>query len=369
MPAIARLLPAGFVLKPTIWSLILGTAGGAVFAWFQLPLAWMIGAMVANIAVSFAGVPVAIPPALRTAMIMVLGILLGSAFTPALLDRLGLWTVTLAGLLAYSLAVTGIGLVYLRLVSRRDAATSFFTAAPGGLNEMVIVGTQMGGDERFISAIHGMRVMLVVIAIPFWFQLFENYSPSARGGLGPSLFALELSDLLLLGSCVLGAAIAKPLRLPAAALTGPMIVSAAIHLAGLTTTSPPGIFVGAAQVVVGAALGSRFTGISFGELGRIASVGVGLTAIMVGVSVAFALVLHRVTGFPVATLVLAYVPGGLAEMSLVALALGLDAPFVATHHIVRVLLIVVLWPVMYAMFHKLLVSRRGKASLERPGED
>jgi membrane AbrB-like protein len=270
---------------------------------------------------------------------------------------------------AYSLATTGLGLTYLRLVSGRDAATSFFTAAPGGLNEMVTVGSQMGGDERFISVVHGMRIIVVVIAVPFWFRLFENYSPAARGGLGPALTAFQPADFLLLAFCLLGAAVASLLRLPAAALTGPMIVSAAIHLAGLTSSSPPGILVGSAQVVVGAALGSRFTGVSLPELGRIALVAVGLTAIMVGMSVVFAFALHSVTGLPLPALILAYIPGGLAEMSLVALALGLDAPFVATHHIARVLLIILLWPLMYALFRKLLLAHRSRRPAAQQGED
>ena len=369
MTSLPRFRIGGLSLGPVLSSLALGAIGGAIFAHFNLPLAWMIGAMVANIAASFAGVAVRVPARLRTAMMMVLGILLGSSFTPALLNQIGLWTVTLAGLLAYSLATTGLGVAYLRLVSRRDAATCFFTAAPGGLNEMVTVGSQMGGDERFISVVHGMRIMVVVIAVPFWFRLFEQYSPAARGGLGPALTSFQPIDLLLLGSCLLGAVVAHFLRLPAAALTGPMILSAAIHLTGLTSTSPPGILVGVAQIVVGASLGSRFAGVSFRELGRIAVVAVGLTAIMVGMSVLFALALNRITGLPLPALVLAYIPGGLAEMSLVALALGLDAPFVATHHIARVLLIILLWPLMYAVFRKLALRHRSADGLAQAGED
>jgi uncharacterized membrane protein AbrB (regulator of aidB expression) len=41
------------------------------------------------------------------------------------------------------------------------------------------------------------------------------------------------------------------------------------------------------------------------------------------------------------SLTLAYSPGGLAEMSLVALSLGIDVAFVAAHHIVRVIFVMV----------------------------
>ncbi|HEX2509089.1 MAG TPA: AbrB family transcriptional regulator [Microvirga sp.] len=38
-------------------------------------------------------------------------------------------------------------------------------------------------------------------------------------------------------------------------------------------------------------------------------------------------------------LLLAYSPGGLAEMSLVALSLGIEVAFVAAHHIIRVVFV------------------------------
>jgi uncharacterized membrane protein AbrB (regulator of aidB expression) len=40
-------------------------------------------------------------------------------------------------------------------------------------------------------------------------------------------------------------------------------------------------------------------------------------------------------------LILAFSPGGLAEMSLIALFLGADPTFVAAHHLLRVTLIII----------------------------
>jgi len=47
--------------------------------------------------------------------------------------------------------------------------------------------------------------------------------------------------------------------------------------------------------------------------------------------------------------VLAYAPGGLAEMSLIALALHADVAFVSSHHVVRILLIVTLAPLTFRL--------------------
>jgi uncharacterized membrane protein AbrB (regulator of aidB expression) len=44
---------------------------------------------------------------------------------------------------------------------------------------------------------------------------------------------------------------------------------------------------------------------------------------------------------------LAFAPGGLAEMSLIAFALAIDAAFVAAHHVLRIAMIVVAAPLIF----------------------
>lgn len=347
----------GGALPPAVLALALGTAGGALLAWMRLPLAWMIGAMLANAGAAAAGTRVAVPPGLRAAMVMCLGIMLGSAFTPAILGQFGRWQVSLSGLAAYIAVCCLAGTAWLRLAARYDRVTAYFTAMPGGLNEMVLVGGAMGGDERTIALSHSARVMLVVMTVPVfvpvWVQLTGAYGPAARGPLGPGFAALGLTDGLVLAACAIGAPVARRLRSPAAWLVGPMVLSAAVHLAGLTAAEPPGLLIAAAQVVVGAAVGSRFGGLGPRRMGRIVLVAAGLTALLLAVTVGFALALHAATGLPVPALILAYAPGGLAEMSLVALALGVDPAFVSTHHIVRIVLIVILAPAAFTLLRRI----------------
>jgi uncharacterized DUF497 family protein len=60
--------------------------------------------------------------------------------------------------------------------------------------------------------------------------------------------------------------------------------------------------------------------------------------------------LGLLAGIPVSTVVLGFAPGGLAEMSLVAIALGADAAFVATHHLVRIVLVVICAAPLFRIF-------------------
>jgi hypothetical protein len=159
---------------------------------------------------------------------------------------------------------------------------------------------------------------------------------------------LAPGDLALLALCgVAGFFGARALRIPAAPVVGPMILSAIIHLAGWTSAPPPAVLVAAAQVVVGAAIGCRFAGVGLGFILRIVTAAAGVTLVLMAVTLLVAWLIHLATGLPAEALVLAFAPGGLAEMSLIALALSMDAAFVATHHIVRIFLIVVLAPLAF----------------------
>ena len=354
-------------LHKILLALAIGTAGGFAAYELSVPLAWMLGAMSATTAAAMLGLPVALPVAFRMAMMAVLGVMLGSGFAPEILDRIGDWTISLAGLAVYTLAVTGLVTVFLRRVCGYDPITAYFSAAPGGLSEMVLVGSQNGGDERIISLTHTSRILLVVLALPFLMQLIFGYTPGPRPAGGIPLADSNAFDLLVLTFCgVAGYVLAKLARLPAAAVLGPMLFSAAFHMSGLTEAKPPTELVAAAQVVVGTTIGCRFAGVKMALFVKTILASVGSTVILVLSGLLFAVLLHPMTGLPTIGLFLAFAPGGVAEMSLIALALSIDAALVATHHIVRIFFIVVCTPLVFRLLPARIVGRR---QLPAPGED
>ncbi|MHA1599198.1 MAG: AbrB family transcriptional regulator, partial [Alphaproteobacteria bacterium] len=194
------------------------------------------------------------------------------------------------------------------------------------------------------------------MTLPFAFQLLIGYEPGARPPIGLPLFSLLPGDLAILSVCgAAGYVLARKLRIPAAALVGPMLFSAGVHLAGWTTAKPPVELVSAAQVIVGTAIGCRFAGVRAMLIIRAMVAAAGGTAVLLVTAVAFAFAVGQMTGLSMQPLVLAYAPGGLTEMSLIAIAIGADSAFVATHHIVRVFLIVVAAPLLFRIAEK---SRR-----------
>ena len=325
-------------------ALILGSAGGWLAALVSLPLPWMIGSMLATTLASMAGAPIAMAAGLRTVMVMVLGVMLGSGFTPEILAVLGEWSISLAAMGLYILLGTAACYYFFQRLCGYDRVTAYFAATPGGLNEMVLMGTAYGGDGRLISLVHSARILVVVLTIPFAFRWFLDISPTGGVGVpGPTLAEAEVLDLFVLGATgVVGWLAGKAIRMPAAAIVGPMLASAAVHLAGVTSAAPPAEIVAAAQVGVGAAIGARFANTSVSFILKALRDSLGATLILVVITLLFAGVLDLWLGIGFGPLVLAYAPGGLAEMSLIAIALGSDAALVATHHIVRIIMIVVL---------------------------
>ncbi len=334
-------------------ALVVGGLGGWAAAAVGLPLPWMIGAMMATTVAAVAGAPIAMAQPLRTAMVAVLGVMLGSGFTPEILARLDEWAISLTSLIGYIALAGGAGLLFYRRVCGYDPITAYFSAMPGGLSEMVLVGGELGGDARRISLAHASRLLLVVLLIPFAFRWLEGLDPGSRPPAGLPIASIPLADLTILTlSGLLGFLLARAARVPAAAVVGPMLASAAVHLLGWTKAAPPIELVSAAQVAVGAAIGARFAGTDLRLVLQSLLHSLGATAILVTVTLLFAGGLGVALELDSRALVLAFAPGGLAEMSLIAIALGADAAFVATHHIVRIVLIVVMAPAAFRLMRR-----------------
>jgi len=335
-----------------------GAIGGAAADWLGMPLAWMVGAMLACTAAAVLslrrpGLAVAVPLPLRRTMIAVLGVMLGAGFTPEILVRVVDWWSTVAGLVLYVLVSSAAAVLYCQRIGRLGQTTGFFSAMPGGLGEMMLLLDAYGGNPRVLAIMHGVRIMLLVITLPWILQVIEGPVLQDQGPATAKDHGLPgLSDFAIMAACAgVGWFVAARLRIPAATLVGPLLLSAAVHLTGLTAASVPQELVAAAQVVVGASIGCRFAGSEWPLLRRAFILSLGLIALLLVLCIAGAWLLHLATGVPLANCVLAFAPGGLAEMTLIALAMDIDPAFIATHHIIRIMLLVLFAPIAYRLLY------------------
>lgn len=297
--------------------------------------------MAACAAASIARLPIEASSATRRPMAAVIGVVLGSSFGPHLFVQARDWIVPLAALPFFLATAALLCVSYFRKVARFDPATAYFAGMPGGIAEMVVMGAERGADERAIGLIHGARIFLVVFILPFLIRL--DHAPVAATTV--SAVTGDVADWSLLGwaaGCVIvGLAIGRLLRLPAWHLVGPMAVSAAVHMSGIADFRIPGWALAAAQVGLGATIGCRFVGLRLPVLLRTLLLAAGSTAILLAVTFGWAFAVAALSGVDPALLVLAYSPGGLAEMSMVALSLALEPGFVIIHHLTRVILVLI----------------------------
>jgi membrane AbrB-like protein len=330
-----------------IAALGVGAGGGALFWAIGAPLPWVLGSMAACAAASIAGLPVAASSATRRPMAAVIGVVLGSSFGPDLLAQAREWIVPLALLPVFLASAALVCVTYFRRVAKFDPATAYFAGMPGGIAEMVVMGSERGADERTIGLIHAARIFLVVFTLPFLIRLVaapvEVRRVIAVGGDTASWPLLGWA----LGCVVTGLVLGRALRLPAWHLVGPLAVSAIVHMTGVADFRIPGWALGAAQVGLGATIGCRFAGLTLRALFRTLLLAAGSTILLLVLTIVWAIGIAAVTDIDPVLLVLAYSPGGLAEMSMVALSLSLEPAFVIVHHLTRVVLVLIGAPLAF----------------------
>ena len=332
----------------------IGIAGGGAASLIGTPLPWMLGPMVATAIFAIAGAPVVGPVRLRPYLIPILGVLLGSGVTPETVGLLGRWAATLIVLPLFLAVAAAISFAVYRKLGGYDRTTAFYAAMPGGLNEMLLLGAEAGGDERRIAMAHASRVMMVIIFVALFFGLFLGVtSNNQNADSWTALNEITLRDYIILGLCaLLGSFLGKRLGLPAAPILGPMILSAATHVTGFVTAAPPTSLVIAAQVTIGTIIGCRFFGATMQELRRDLGLSLAATFLMLIAAVGFAEVIYLLSGIPLTQGFLAFSPGGLAEMSLLALAMDQDATYVSSIHIIRITLVIAVAPFLFRAFDK-----------------
>lgn len=326
-------------------TLLIGAAGGFLANLLHLPLALLLGSLVTTGVIAALGwrpfgKSVLLPPRLRLAFVPVIGVSIGGAFTPAVLASAAAWWPSLLALFLFLPLGHAIGYGIYRL-GGLPKVESFFGAIPGGLIETVQLGEEAGGDPRLLTVLQFLRLIFTIIFVPVIFTVLTGAAVGSASGatLPAASIPLTLPEIaLLLAAGALGFATARALHFPAAIMTGPILFSAVAHATGLVHGVPPAWLVGVTQVVVGCGLGARFVNAERRMLVRAFALAAVNSVAALLLAFGFALALSPLVGEPAPAVFLAFAPGGLAEMSLVALSLQMSVVFVTLHHIARIVL-------------------------------
>ncbi|MEM9138742.1 MAG: AbrB family transcriptional regulator, partial [Pseudomonadota bacterium] len=343
-----RLTPE--MLKRLGLGLAIGLAGALIADAAHVPLAWMLGPLFLCMGASVAGLPAEVPLWMRANFMVLIGLFLGESFEGMSLDDLVRWPISMAGSVLYMPVATGLAYLYYRRLVREAPMTALCSSIPGGVTAVVLVSGALGADERHVALAQSLRVAFVVCLAPLIAFGALGYR-DASGAAFAAQELISLSDLaVLLGTSAALFLAVRRTNLPVLTMLCPLVASAVLRLAGLIEGVLPHWLVEIGLLVLGASIGGRFAGVALGRLLRFGLLTFWGTAILMLVAALFAWGVAAITGLPLIALLLAYAPGGVAEMSLIAFAIDADPGFVALHHVVRIVFVMIMVPLMAVWF-------------------
>ena len=330
-------------------TLALGAAGGWLFSKLGLPLPWLTRPIAVTAVLAIAGLRVSIPAWIRPVIFLMLGVTIGSRVDEEMVANLARWPASL-GLLVLYLPVAIVTMYgYFRLVARAEPNTALVSSTPGSMAYVLAYAAESGADMRKVIVTQSVRLGILAMLLPV---AVTQVAPLPEPAILPP--SSPFDQIWLFAAAAIGAALAAwKIRVPAAPMLGALTVTATLHATRLNEAVPPHFAIVAAQVTLGSMIGGRLDGANRRELARVSLVGLGAVVVGIALSGLFALIVDLLLGVGFAQALLAFAPGAIEAMALMAITLHLDPAYVGAHHILRVMLM----PLMISLTAKWLIPK------------
>ena len=330
-----------------LFALLIGVIGAIIFIYLNLPLPWLLGAIFASsIAMRFENLPIQSPKLFSTPARVLIGLTIGSAFTPEILQYIDVYLYSLLLVIPYTIITIIAGMYYFYRFQGFDKKTAYLSSMPGGVIEMVIIGEEIKANISKITLVQSSRLFYIVVTLPFVIQYIFHVDISGNKLITIPIVNINLQEFLfLLVAGFIGGMIAKKVKLSAAYLIGPMIVSIALHSTGYITTTVPDEFLKFVQVVFGTIIGFTFRGVKVRTILLTLRATFGHFIILSIISIVFITIAYYSFDFPIISTLLAFSPGGQAELNLIAILVVANVPYITLHHIVRLFIVMNIAPI------------------------
>ncbi|MET1115005.1 MAG: AbrB family transcriptional regulator [Comamonas sp.] len=333
-------------------------AAAELFRWWNMPLPWMLGPLIATSLWSIGGAQTASWGVARNTAQWTIGAALGLYFTPAVTALVGsMWWVIVLGI-AWALLLGWLFGLWLYRVHaprmpgvpvHRIRATCYFAGAIGAASEMTLLSERENALTELVASSHSLRLVIVTLVIPFALQWSGLHG---SGEWGAAARVVHGPGLALLALCTgLGAWLMLRLDRANPWFLGALLASMGLAMCGLDLSAVPQPMMNAAQLLIGVSLGVRFRR----DFLRTAPFWLGTVAIgslvLMALCAAFAAAMAWATGQPWVTMVLATAPGGIAEMAITAKVLQLGVPVVTALQVCRLMAVLLLVEPVYRWLH------------------
>jgi len=311
---------------------------GLAFAAAGVPSPALFGGLVAGLvrALGFRG-RVDLPRPVMTAAQAVVGVTIGALVD---LDTLRTVAVNWLPVLLVTLATLALSLgagLLLRLQRGISPVTGAFSMIAGGASGIIAMARELGADERMVAVLQYLRVLLIVVLMPVVATVVYGASADGNGPVAGAAGSDWPAGLLFTVACsVTGMVAGRLIRLPVAALLGPMVTAAVVDLTGLSADAEvPRPVESAAFLVIGLQVGLSFTRESLRTIGRALPVALAVIAGLIVASAGLGTVLAAATGVSPLDGYLATTPGGLYAVLATASGSGADVTFVLAVQVLR----------------------------------
>ena len=318
--------------------------GGLLFHTLGIPAAWLSGSAIAVTLWGLTGWAVPMPKALTDLAMLLSGATMGAAVTPAAIAAISRYPASLVLLVIGVVAITVSSALWLMRASgwRKDDAV--LASVPGALSTVMAVAADRNASVGTIAIVQKSPPVRT-----------DRASAERRGGIGKRREFRRAHRRRSSGSkrrldghsaawrASLGTMLTR-LRVAAPILLGAVLVSTTGHGTEFATGVIPPVLATIGLVLIGIFISERFRGIDPAAIRPALLAGFSSFAIGMAVAAAFATVAAWVSGVTFADSLIAFAPGGLEAMTMLALILGLDPLYVGIHHLVRFIGIALLIP-------------------------
>jgi membrane AbrB-like protein len=326
---------------PQIFLTGLALAGAALvglgFQVLHVPLAWILGPLVATAGAAMVGAPVFAPVAGRRLGQVVVGISIGLNVTGAVVVSMLVWFPVMLVTTLVAVLCSAVVSVPFAALSGIDRKTAFFAMMPGGLSEMANLGAAAGGQPEPIALAQALRVALVVCLLPPTIVALDIHG-TVTGFLSMPLLPPDRIGLAIV-IALAGVLAARLLRLNNPWMIGALCATAIAAATGALAGRLPFALYALAQFMIGISIGARFRREVVVKLRRIFFTSALFILCLMVMLFGYAWLLSTLTGLDLATAALSASPGGIAEMAITAQTLSLSVGLVTGFHIVRAFMV------------------------------
>lgn len=352
---LSRAVKEGQTLVVTV---SLALLSGWLLSQLRLPAPYMLGALLGVWGVGTLCRPIqpwlGVPRWFHVPVVLGLGVIVGAAIGPGFLQSLQAWWLTALVLLLATLAASALGFLFLWRLRGRSWLQALLSAIPGGQTEISLIARRYLEKDYAVMLVHLVRVSFIFLSTPLLLAVLESAGKASGSAVAASVGRdlpglLDLPPLRLLeflGLAVGGFLVARGLRVPMPHLLGPMLFSLLFTAAGWVETPQPAELVLLAQITIGGQVGARLSQLRFSQVVPYLLDGVYLSFITLSFYALAAMLVAAGLGLSFIETYLAFVPGGLYEVTLLALLFGLDVAFIAFHSTLRVVLIYLALPLL-----------------------